>query len=228
MVLPAGTTLATRPAQFAADASAVDAGFVQRALGNFSNFLGYNSSQTLTASQSGSCIDYYGAGGHTFTLPAVSAMPTNGGAFCITNGGTGPLTVVRAGADWVVNGANSMTLNPGDSLSLVATNNSSQWIALGGSAQLGYSGAFGSSLSGNGYQKLPSGMLMQWGSVSSPGASGSITFPTAFLSGAYSLVAITSSTSAIASNLTIGATTATTFNFYQTANYAFNWAAVGK
>lgn len=52
------------------------------------------------------------------------------------------------------------------------------------------------SLSGNGYQKLPGGLIMQWGSISTSATSGTVTFPTTFPNACFSVVAHDYATSA--------------------------------
>lgn len=114
--------------------------FVQRALGNFQAFYAYTSSQTLTASQSGSVINFWGGSASTYTLPSCSAMPV-GGAFLFNNSSTAPVTVTRAGSDAILcNGSStSIVVGGGDNLLLVAIP-PNQWVATGGSAQLPFAG----------------------------------------------------------------------------------------
>ncbi len=134
----AGQPTATTPQQFDNGKNLATTGFVQRALGNFQGFNAYTSSQTLTAAQSGSVINFWGGSASTFTLPACSAMPF-GGSFLFNNSGSAPVTVTCAGQDSILcNGNNSsVVVNPNDNLLLVAIP-TNQWIATGGSAQLKY------------------------------------------------------------------------------------------
>ncbi|CAJ3864892.1 gp26 [Burkholderia pseudomallei] len=131
---PKGTT----PAPLDSSTRMATTEFVRRALGNV-NFASYISSQKLTASQAGSCINFWGGAAATFALPAVSTMPL-GGTFLFNNSSDAPLTIVRDGNDSILlNGGNpSATLTLGDSLLLVAVP-PGQWIAAGGSAQLPFS-----------------------------------------------------------------------------------------
>ncbi|WP_052321429.1 gp53-like domain-containing protein [Ralstonia sp. A12] len=129
-------TLGVSAPQFDNNTKLATTQFVQRALGNFQNFNGYTTSQTLTAAQAGNVINFWGGSAATFTLPACSSLPA-GGAFLFNNSGSAPLTVTRAGSDSVLNGGNSMVLSAGDSLLIVAVP-PNQWVATGGSAQLPY------------------------------------------------------------------------------------------
>ena len=100
---------------------------------------------------------------------------------------------------------------------------------------IGNSAAFVSSLAASGYQKLPSGLIIQWGSVTSSGAGGNnaaTTFPISFPSVLYGVFPMTwssgnsnaqvASTTLSAVNITayVGATITTGINIY--------WLAIGK
>jgi len=228
LTLFGGDTGATA-AQFDVSTKLATTAFVMRQGIQSSGITAVSASGTLTAAVVGGTVIGNTSSNTTQTLPAASSVPA-GGRIEFLNVTTGTMTVARAGTDLIYpNGtsATSIAVNNGDTLTL-ESNGLNSWYAVAGSAQLGSAAVFGASLAGSGYQKLPSGLLLQWGVTSSPGASGTISFPTAFTAGLYSAAATTSSTSAIASNLTIGAASTTGFNFYQTANYAFSWIAIGK
>ncbi|WP_419900680.1 gp53-like domain-containing protein [Roseomonas sp. USHLN139] len=122
----------------------------------------------------------------TFTLPAASAYP-DGGRVAFINLGTFSVTVQRSGSDVIRVGgaaggatANSMLLRPGDTLELLS-DGSAAWLPCGGSAHLPFVYGFGSSQGGSGWQRLPSGLLIQWGTGTGSAAGGvSVTFPMAF------------------------------------------------
>ncbi len=78
-------------------------------------------------------------------------------------------------------GQSSVVLGDGDSITLFAVPAFNGWVAPGNAGQLGKSAVFGGSLAGSGYQKLPSGLIIQWGSTPVTAASDvSFTFPIAF------------------------------------------------
>jgi hypothetical protein len=60
--------------------------------------------------------------------------------------------------------------------------NTGSWFVTGGSGQLQYSGAFASSIATSGYQKLSSGLIIQWGVTTTTAANTPVlyTFPLAF------------------------------------------------
>jgi len=166
-------------AQFDNSSKVATTAFVKAAVGSYS---GHNvvGTTTLTAANAGNVIAC--AGSSTITLPAASALLA-GSAITIFAIGAA-VVVQRSGADLIQpNGGTvtSITLNAGDTL-VLESNGAAVWGAIGGSSQLGYASAFGSSQSQNGYQKLPGGLIIQWGfllksSSSSPLA---VTFPIAF------------------------------------------------
>lgn len=84
-----------------------------------------------------------------------------------------------------------------------------------------------SSLTANGYSRLPNGLLMQWGTVSVNTSAGSITFPAAF-SSVYSLqVTPTSNVSSHMPAVTaLSTTTASVRSSNTTANTNY-WIAIG-
>lgn len=85
---------------------------------------------------------------------------------------------------------------------------------------------------GNGYQKLPSGLILQWGtySVVTAGVAVPVTFPIAFPTGCYSVVVCQSSVSTATQSAWVSASPTTTgFSGSGTAagGVAY-WMAIGK
>ncbi|VWB98584.1 hypothetical protein [Burkholderia lata] len=134
-------TRGSTASQFDSSTKLATDAFVQRALGNFQTFVAYTANQTLTASQSGSVVNFWGGSASTITLPSVASMPA-GGAFLFNNtSATAAVTIARAGSDTILaNGGNtSIILQPSDNLLITAVGGT-QWISTGGSAQLPYAG----------------------------------------------------------------------------------------
>jgi hypothetical protein len=158
--------------------------FVQRALGNNQAFTILTTTQTLTPSQSGMYI-LPSAASLTFTLPAASTTAT-GSIFFIGGNGLG-VTIGKNSADTMYIGpgssATSIAVAANDKIALISNPTSNTWTAVGGETSLKGSTAFSSSISANGWQKLPSGIIVQWGSFSYTGASGTtqlFSFPVAY------------------------------------------------
>lgn len=82
------------------------------------------------------------------------------------------------------------------------------------------------SLSGNGYQKLPGGLIVQWGKVvTSTGGGTPVTFPIAFPTGCY---VVTAALDNQLTNYQAGSITASGFNAIAASGTpSMNWIAVG-
>jgi hypothetical protein len=175
MTLPSGSALVAEPAQFDASLQIASTAFVREALGNLpGDPLLYNANTTLTASQAGNLILIGGA--YQMTLPTLAAT-VNGSAFTFLFTGAGG-SIKGAGSELIqsVTGANVYSAYIGEKITIVKRNNA--WYASSGG--FGTDG-FLSSIGANGYQKLPSGLIIQWGVfVSSASADTSVTFPIAF------------------------------------------------
>ncbi|MHC8399489.1 gp53-like domain-containing protein [Pseudomonas sp. MDT1-17] len=176
-----GKTLFVTQPQFDATQGVATTAFVQRALGNDSGFANLVGVTTLNASHAGKII-YAGAGGnYTVTLPSAAAV-VPGTKLPIVMFASQPCFFVTQLAQSIyVNGGtplSTITLGLGDSLTVES--DGANWYAVGGSVQLKYAAAFGSSKLPNGYLKLPSGMIIQWGFVSVASTGTPFTFPIAF------------------------------------------------
>lgn len=186
----AGGLVGLTQAQFDNSTKLATTGFVKRQGVEFSNVATYVTPTTLTAASAGQFAVVSISGGGTITLPSAAAFASGATITFQANGAN--QTIARAGSDLIYMNSGttvtSLTLGDGDTLTLVS-NGGSNWSAFSGSKQIGYSAAFGSSLGVNGYQKLPSGLIVQWGQVNtSAGGDTAVTFPIAFPSIGYSLV----------------------------------------
>ena len=173
-------------AQFDSSSYVATTAFVKRMGLQFSNVLLITGATVLTAADAGKLIWLAGAGGYNITLPVLSTMIT-GATFEFFSSSGVACPVIRAGTDELfLNGAGGSTVSIGNGDTLrVTANTGTGWAANGGSAQIGKSAAFGSSLAANGYQKLPSGLIVQWGGTGNitAGSAQAVTYPIAFPSG---------------------------------------------
>lgn len=176
--------------------------FVQRALGNLRSETAVNTSTTLAAAAIGQLI-VGGAGTYTTTLPLANSVPA--GACVWFEGTTGISTwlVQRQGTDVIDNngGGAFFGLGVGDT-AILESNGAGTWRLIGGSVALRNAALFGASFSASGYQKLPSGLIIQWGSASIVGTAGSgwtypIAFPNAFLSASVAIDDVADSSTAV-------------------------------
>lgn len=160
-----GNPQAPTAPQFDNDTSLATTEFVQRALGNLAGLVGYASTSTIAAADLGKLIVTSAAAPITLTLPLLSSAPI--GAVVTLINTTQPLvTVVPGGTDALHGGSGniaSFTLGYGDNVKIVRGN--AGWTLFGGSAQLKFAGAMAAQLMSNGYQKLPSGLILQWGVI---------------------------------------------------------------
>ncbi|MBW5804096.1 hypothetical protein FOZ70_04960 [Burkholderia sp. COPS] len=207
--------------------------FVQRALGNFSGVVNLSPVRALTVADLGKQVNYFGTADGTVSLPPVASIPAGQG-FWITNTGAALLTVASNGSDTFAgtSGTSSLPVGINDNIYIVSSGSGSTWLVYGGSAQLKFTGSFNASLGGNGYQKLPSGLIIQWGNVSVPANSNPmIAFPVAFPNACLSLAC--ASDDAVANGTlyrwTVGGKSKTTFVAANNWNGTISgsWIAIG-
>jgi hypothetical protein len=152
--------------------------FVQRALGSLAGFTSVNASTTLTSAQLGTHVQIAQVtpSGQTFTLPA-SATVIAGVGYWITNDSPYAQTVKANAVENINPVGNSFLLQSKETVFVFSQGTSSQWNLFGTIAAL----VFGASLGANGYQKLPGGLIMQWGQELLNGTTQvAVTFPIAF------------------------------------------------
>ena len=172
------------PKQFNNSTLLATTAFVQRAIGGFGQLLGYGTTgQTIPASAANSHINIYGTCS-SITLPLANSVPA--GSVLMFDGVSRTCTINRQGTNVIfLNGTNtsatSVVVADGETV-MLTSDGSGSWFA-SGIATLKYAAGFGSSLAAAGYQKLPSGLIAQWGptgAVSSASAAVTVTFPIAF------------------------------------------------
>lgn len=180
-----GNPVAPTPAKFDADTSLATTAFVQAALGNYSGTVVDNDggTLTLTAADAGQLVILNGTGSQSgnVALPALSSVP-DGATFLIRCEGDAIWNLVASGTDKIVLGTgynpSSVRIVNGDYAIIVK--GSANWRCQG-SISLKYSASFAYSQATSGYQKLPSGVIVQWGiAAASTTASDYRNFPIAF------------------------------------------------
>lgn len=174
-----GTPKAPTPAQFDSTTKLATMAALRQAGFQISGIQTPAASTTLDASYAGGIAILAAAG--TYTLPLSTSMP-NGATIKFFVSQTGAILARNGGDSINVNGTGlaSISLNVGDHLTLVNQTNGG-WLAIDGSGQLPYSAKFAASLAATGYQKLPSGLIIQWGTTLVPANNvvGTITLPIA-------------------------------------------------
>lgn len=189
-----GDPRAPTPALFDADTSIPTTEFVQRALGNYAKCTTLSASVVLTSAHVGSLlVGSVGLAGGTVTLPLSSAVPA--GSSITISAGAGEFTLAKNAADLDISiglsAQASLVVGVFESIILVSTGTS--WRAFSGSVPLKYHGSQAALLTTNGYQKLPSGKIEQWGFILTPAgvatANVDVVFPVQFPNACLNVVA---------------------------------------
>ncbi|KVN76048.1 hypothetical protein WL05_01755 [Burkholderia ubonensis] len=226
----AGTPKAPMPPQFDSSDKVASTAFVQRALGNMQIGTRIQSAANaiFSASHAGGSYTLEVAS-TTYVLPSLASVKP--GATFEYLATVNAATVATAGADKMMTGSlvssSTCVLNNGDTAKFVS--DGTYWVLVSGSAALRLSlGDFGSSLASAGYQKLPSGLIVQWGAIGNVTTSAtSASFPIAFTSAVYSVSLTATSNSAVAASLVSASNTGVSA-VVSSGNVAVGFVAIGK
>ncbi|AOJ62779.1 hypothetical protein WJ32_10130 [Burkholderia ubonensis] len=227
-----GAPKAPTPVQFDNGTKLATMAALMRDRFGFSGFMYYNGSAALPPAVLGSVIDCaVGAGPYTLMLPALAASMA-GSAIKFVSYSPSAVTISTGSAVkiWLgVNGGNSgtaITLQNGDSATLITDGYG--WFVIDGSVLLPATALFGSSLAPSGYQKLPGGLIIQWGAIGNVTTSATTAnFPLAFQLAVYSVSLTATSNSAVAATLVSASTTAISA-VVSSGNVAVGYVAIGK
>lgn len=201
--------------------------YVRRALGSYGGIALFTEAAQLTTGHVGMCIVLRGGAPYTITMPALDDVP-QGSAILIMNRTDGTITIAGSGSDAINttqgNGAASIPLLAGDDVLLIRLG--TLW-RMTGTARLAYSESFGASLGNNGYQRLPSGLILQWGRYRGGASSGTINFPLQFPNSCY-VVTATATTSSTGESVKVSPISTSQFSFEGSASVNFDWQAIGR
>lgn len=136
----------------------------------------------LSAGQVGGWGQFQGAG-KTLTLPSMASL-VPGSTFTVQGAATGGTLKAATGEVIIaadMSSANTLTILPNETITVVSNGAAYGWFVVAN----GVGGrGFANSKTNNGYQKLPGGMILQWGMASANNAvatqTNAVTFPTAF------------------------------------------------
>lgn len=222
LTLTSGTT-ATTANLFDNSTAVANTGFVQAAKGNYAGIYPTNVSMSLTSAQSGMFVYAYGSSVVTFTLPVMSGVPS-GTVFTITNLASQTAIISRTGSDTLTatgGGLTSISV-PAGSTVVVTALTAGTW-SVSGTGTLSYNNSFNSNLVSNGYQVLPTGLIIQWGNATAATSPGTlVTFPLTFPTAVRS---VTSGGNA-SGYTTTGSETTTNFRLIGPAAGCF-WISIG-
>lgn len=214
----------TTPPQFNDTTKIASTAFVQRALGSLRGYLGVTASLVMSATHIGVAVQFSGgAAGQTITLPDPLTVAMGSVVF-IRNQGTVDITIARTGAAFIVVGETQLTslvLQPGESIAFYTPTDS--WYTLYSTAELPYLRQFSRSLASNGFQRLPGGLVLQWGNATT-NASGVavVNYPMVFPNAV--MIAGTSDSETVAASACYGAVSLTSTS-QLTLTYARGGAA---
>lgn len=216
-----GSPSAPTPLQFDADTSLATTEFVKRQGLQLAGISYYTASTTLPLADVGKAVFVnFAAAGGTISLPSAAIVPA-GAIYTVYNWGAQSFGLAAPAGQTINNNTSNpqtFTMQPYSTVILIAETGTG-WVVIGGSGQLTTSPLFGSSSAGNGYQKLPSGLIIQWASGVNTAAAGNqtitlpLTFPNAHLktlvsslyaisaqNGGYGFISATSSQVTVARN----------------------------
>lgn len=175
-----GKKLYETPPQFDVSQKVATTEFVQRALGSLAGQTNYVGDVALTVADVGKLSIFTGSG--TATMPEWSSVPPGGLIRILSTNGN--LTVkARSGESLTtINDASttSLSFTAGCFVTFRRLLLGGGWGLDSGDGALKYSPMFTVSLGDNGYQRLPSGMILQWGTAAGGGLSETVTYPIAF------------------------------------------------
>ena len=184
-----GATVADTPAQFDSSKKKATTEFVQRAMGNMRGYAAVGASRSITANDLGKLL-FVDTNGSTITLPTPSSLGATPGQAVEIFTTTASATLIP-GAGTQVNHVGTSTvasiaLLPAQSLKVVAVTGTA-WQTVASTCGLGQNADFAALKAVSGYQKLPSGIIIQWGGYSPIPANSvvDVTYPITFPNGAF-------------------------------------------
>ncbi|WP_371914050.1 phage tail protein [Pseudomonas sp. AU11447] len=196
-----GNPTAPTPAQYDNDTSIATTAFVKSAGVQFSSWLSFSTAGVaIPSSACGRAIQLSLPANGTLTLPSAASVPNGSALYFSNSSGTTTTTLQRVGSDNIAQPQASimMGVGPGDDLVLIS-NGVNAWFAVSGSARLGSAAAFAASPTVSGYQRLPSGLLIQWGNavIAQGASSGNFPFTLPFPSTCFQVIACDAGNSCI-------------------------------
>lgn len=217
------------PVQFDNTKALATTEFVKRLGLQFSQVDMLNGNQTLTAAQCGRLCygTITGGGSYTWTLPLSTDVPAGASIRIKQATVNGVMTVQRSGTDTLYGNTQAITsivLNGPGTVTLTAINGG--WIITDGTAMLPFDGDFAASLASNGWQKFPSGLILQWGLATATTAGSLVTYPIAFPNATFAVITGPASTGVTTA---ANSPTKTGFTFYASSGSTLHWwAALGN
>ncbi|UZE19183.1 phage tail protein [Pseudomonas sp. B21-054] len=168
-------------AQFDSSLRLVNAAFAKRMGVEYSVFVPLTASSALGASSIGGIISAISPTPISITLPPTAGV-AEGATIEVVATGSGAVTVLASGGDVLASPVATgitVVLGMGDNAEFVKV--STTWRLRGGSLALKYAASFAALFGSAGYQKLPDGLVLQWGAgITSTGGAATIALPITF------------------------------------------------
>lgn len=146
----------------------------------------------LTASDCGRAVQIQLPADGTIYLPLTSACASGAAIHIVNTSATAKVTIVTQAPDALFFAP--LVLLPSEDVWMIASPPVATWFPAGGTGVLQSVGAFSRSIGGSGYQKLPGGLIIQWGQVGNPanyvgGSAYAFNLPIAFPNNHHLLIA---------------------------------------
>ena len=221
--------------QFDNDTSLATTAFVQRAIGSFNSYAGMGASRSLTVADIGRTL-FCNTPGAALTLPTPTSLGLlPGSSFNLFSGNSASGSLVQ-GAGATLNSpagnVGNFSFLAGQSFTVVAVTTTT-WQVVSSTAALGENASFGALLAANGYQKLPSGLILQWGAAGAitNGGNVTVTLPIAFPTGAFMSIAgagLASAANAVLGVQVLSPSQIRIFNGGTATSADSPWIAIGR
>ncbi|MDH4449216.1 MAG: hypothetical protein QE265_01320 [Rhodoferax sp.] len=199
----------TTAPQFDNSTKAATTAFVAQNAARYQTLTNVSAAGSLNATQFGSIIVLAGSTSFNLNLPAL--VPGHVGfGFAFMNFNA-QAVILSAGTNSIWNGVagnsgSAIVIQPGDTLDL--RTDGYGWFVVSGTTANAKSSGFGASLSSSGYQKLPSGLIMQWGiALTDAAGNATVTLPVAYPTAHRTAVTSGASSAQVTSPSAINSTT---------------------
>lgn len=225
------------PPQFDNTTKLSTTAFLKSAGFQFSGVSGLTSGRAIVAADMGKVL-VINAASLSFSLPLANSVPSGTTVTFFVYNNTFLPTFTTTGSDTISigNGAtvSSLPIKTSGHVTLISEGSSNVWEAYG-SAVIDKTIGFAASLGSSGYAKLPSGLIIEWGTGSVNGSGDMpVTFPLAMSGAPYLVTAISGSNTNVAYATSSSSSTGFTIPFYVTSNgakssggFGAQWFAVG-